>query len=383
MSDKRSTYVYPIDKHGEITAHVNDFIISQESFACTIGLELSSEGMRPYFLHLDDAELAIRHPGAVRKDKPVIPTCPTVGVPNFSDLFKLYESEEKKFNLYHSSCLILIAAWFDNMTEGDQRLLRALDPIGGQSTLSLQIMYKFVMSRYGEFSDTAQTKLRQIIEGALSLSDSLEANLTNMQIANSTLMSHGLGLGYSENLLFIKAFDKLKANPRTKEIAEDFKKRETYTSSTTTFTEFKKFVVSQYDVRSPPLSTAAFAFAGDLKDDLNDSFAAAVISPERKIQLTQSEYDSLVAQASSRKSQDKLRTAPGYCILHGFCNHGPGFIRKSTKLPAYCRTMSDDHGNPKPGTEYTKDQISCKSPKGGPVSGMQRSQDVQAGCSKP
>ena len=52
MSDKqRSTYVYPIDGHGEKTAHINDFIISQESFACSIGLELGVDGMRPFFLN--------------------------------------------------------------------------------------------------------------------------------------------------------------------------------------------------------------------------------------------------------------------------------------------------------------------------------------------
>ena len=78
MSDKRSTYVFPIDKYGEITAHINDFIISQESFACIMGLELGSEGMRPYFLHLDDAELAIRHPLEVRKPKPTAPIWPSV-----------------------------------------------------------------------------------------------------------------------------------------------------------------------------------------------------------------------------------------------------------------------------------------------------------------
>ena len=154
------------------------------------------------------------------------------------------------------------------MTDGDKSLLRASDPINGQSSLTLNKMYKFVMNKYGEFSDTAQGKLRDAIEGSLSLSESLESNLSKMQIANATLMSHGQDLGYSQNLLFIKAFEKLRANPRTKDIADDFKKREAYTPSTATFTEFKKFVVSQYDVRSPPPSTAAFAFAGDPKDDL-------------------------------------------------------------------------------------------------------------------
>ena len=32
------------------------------------------------------------------------------------------------------------------------------------------------------------------------MSESLEANLTRMQVSNSVLMSHGVGLGYSENL---------------------------------------------------------------------------------------------------------------------------------------------------------------------------------------
>ena len=45
MTDKRSTYVYPIDSKGEITAHINAFIVSQESFASSIGLELGIDGM--------------------------------------------------------------------------------------------------------------------------------------------------------------------------------------------------------------------------------------------------------------------------------------------------------------------------------------------------
>ena len=61
-SDKqRSTYIYPIDRHGEITAHINDFIISQESsFACSIGMELGADGMRPCFLHLTFGQCRIR-----------------------------------------------------------------------------------------------------------------------------------------------------------------------------------------------------------------------------------------------------------------------------------------------------------------------------------
>ena len=79
------------------------------------------------------------------------------------------------------------------------------------------------MTHYGEFSDTAQTKLRQTIEGNLNLLESLESNLTRMQVANSVLLSHGVGLGYSKKLLFTKAFEKLSKIPRTKEIADNFK----------------------------------------------------------------------------------------------------------------------------------------------------------------
>ena len=52
-NSKRETYIFPIDKHGDISAHVNNFIVSQESYARSIGQELLGvEGMRPYYLKL-------------------------------------------------------------------------------------------------------------------------------------------------------------------------------------------------------------------------------------------------------------------------------------------------------------------------------------------
>ena len=225
MADKRSTYVYPIDSKGEITAHINAFIVSQESFASSIGSELGIDGMRSFFLHLDSAELAARHPNEVRKAAPVEPIRPLVDDPNFNNAFKIFDADEKKFNLYQANVLILISAFFDMMTESDKDLLRAIDPINGQSSVTLNVMYKFVMTHYGQFTDTAQSKLRNDIEGSLNLSKSLESNLTQIQVANGILLSHGVGLGYSENLLFTKAFEKLSQNPRTKDIADDFKKR--------------------------------------------------------------------------------------------------------------------------------------------------------------
>lgn len=387
-SATRGTYVYPIDKHGEITAHVNDFIISQESYACSIGLELGVDGMRPYFLHLDNAELASRHPTAIRKPPPIEPIRPPVDDPNFTNAYKLFEADEKRFNLYHSCVLLLIAAFFDMMTEDDKPLIRTIDPYNGMSSVTLNVMYKFVMARYGEFSDSAQKTLRLAIEGNLSLSDSLEANLNRMQVANSVLLSHGIGLGYSENLLFTKAFDKLKLNPRTTDIAEDFKKRDGYTPSGATFTDFKKYVISQYDVRTPPPSTAAYVFGNEPKEDLIESFAAATISTRDNDAPTKQQFDALVAQVNSlrpnqTKNSSNLGPAPGYCILHGFCSHGPGLISNYTQKPTFCKNMSDADGNPKPNTAFTKEQILCKSPKGGPVGGMTRSQAVQRGFTKP
>ena len=66
---KRGTYICPIDQHGDISDHVNSFIVSLESYARSIGQELGKEGMRQYYLHLDDAELARRHPTVIRKPK--------------------------------------------------------------------------------------------------------------------------------------------------------------------------------------------------------------------------------------------------------------------------------------------------------------------------
>ena len=393
MSDKRSTYVYPIDSKGEITAHINSFIVSQESFASSIGSELGIDGMRSFFLHLDDAELAARHPNEVRKAAPVEPVRPLVDDPNFNNAFKIFDADEKKFNLYQANVLILISAFFDMMTDSDKELLRAIDPINGQSSVTLNIMYKFVMTHYGNFTDTAQSKLRNNIEGNLSLSESLESNLTRMQVSNSVLMSHGPGLGYSEELLFKFAFDKLKANPRTSDIADDFKKRDGYVPSKATFTDLKKYVITQYDVRTPPPSTASYVFANETREDNIVPLAAAAVPSTKNDAPTREQFDALVAQLEALRS-NQTRTAhlpqnstpvpaPGYCILCGFGVHGPGLISKFTSKPTYCRRMADNNGNPKPGTTYTKEQILCKNSKGGPIAGMSRCQDVKQGFTKP
>ena len=67
-----------IDSKGDISAHLDQFIAAQEAYAAAICLNVDDEGMRPFFLHLDDAELQLRHPGAVRKPRIQKPARPLV-----------------------------------------------------------------------------------------------------------------------------------------------------------------------------------------------------------------------------------------------------------------------------------------------------------------
>ena len=70
--------IFKIDSKGDKSAHLDQFIAAQESYSAAICLNVDDEGMRPFFLHLDDAELQLRHPGTVRKppvQKPAAPCC--------------------------------------------------------------------------------------------------------------------------------------------------------------------------------------------------------------------------------------------------------------------------------------------------------------------
>ena len=53
----RETYLFPIDKFGDISASLEKYIRSQESYATAICLNVTREGMRPFYLHLTDEEL--------------------------------------------------------------------------------------------------------------------------------------------------------------------------------------------------------------------------------------------------------------------------------------------------------------------------------------
>lgn len=402
-SPTASTYMFKIDKHGDISAHLEDYIQGFEAYAASICLNVDDEGMLPFYLHLSDAELLLRHPGAIRKPAIPKPVRPDVTDPAFSNKLKLFDLDEKIYKSYREGAILLIAAFYDYLTDDlKTKILRA--NTGGMASVTCKSIYTELKSQYGEFSDSARQDLKRTITGPLNLSLSLQANLTNMLSANTCLASHNVG--YRDWELFDFAYEKLINNDRTKDIALRYKTDENFSHPTVSFAHFTKFMRTQYDITKStlPESTASAAFHGDpVKSSAlysesvlatptpvtahDSNIAAAVISPGRQITLSVKEYEDLVKMANSpspRKHGNPLphkEAAPGYCFLHGFCSHGPGLILKLTKKPAYCKVMSDEDGNPK--APYTKKQVMCNSSKGGPIDKLPRSQDVHPNFTKP
>ena len=82
----RGTYLFKIDKFGDISASLEKYIRSQESYATAVCLDVTEEGMRPFYLHLTDAELQVRHPGTIRKlpiQRPVRPESTDANFANY------------------------------------------------------------------------------------------------------------------------------------------------------------------------------------------------------------------------------------------------------------------------------------------------------------
>ena len=261
------------------------------------------------------------------------------------------------------------------------------------ASVTCNLIYKELISTHGKFLDSEKKNLQTTISGPLNLSASLETNFTNMITASASLAAKNVG--YQDHVLFDFAYEKLMNNDRTKDILLRYKTRDEFNPSDTSFTHFAKWITAQYDIvkSSLPIHTAASAFYGEATynsptpQKADGNVAAAVISPGRNITLTEKEYEELKTLAyspSPKKTSDPVsRPAPGYCILHGFGIHGPGMTVRASGKPAYCKTMSDPDGKPRPGSIYTKEQIFCKNSKGAPIAGMHRCQDVLTGFTKP
>ena len=53
--------MFKIDKRGDISAHLEDYIQGFEAYSAAICLNVDDDGMLPFYLHLSDAELLLRH----------------------------------------------------------------------------------------------------------------------------------------------------------------------------------------------------------------------------------------------------------------------------------------------------------------------------------
>ena len=386
--DTRETYLKPFKSFGDRSANLNRFLISLETYSKHIHTDINDNGMRDYWFHLDDADLLKRHPTAVRLARPARPVEPDVSDKNYANLYKHYESRKASFLSFLSGEEKLVSAWIKFLPKSDKDHLETLDPTNGLSTVTPTIVYKYLQETYGTLAESAKDVLMATIEGPLSLSLSLQENLDAMKNANASLNSKKCG--YSEFHMFNYAYSKLYKNARTKTLAEDFKKRDGYLPETASFTEFCKFAIHRHNILSPSNATAALAISCDIPTlDNTEPISAAVISPVGKIALTFEEISQFMEQASkSHIPKNKpaapkpLKVAPGYCILHGFCAHGPGMVNANGK-PAFCNTMSDENGIPLPGTPYTKEHIFCKSSIGNPIRNIARSQKVDRRFTKP
>jgi len=397
-----SSYMFKIDSRGDISAHLEDYIQAFEAYSAAICLDVADDGMLPFYLHLSDAELQLRHPNTIRTPPIQKPVRPLDGDPLFTNKLALFKLDEEIYKSYRIGCILLITAFYDYLTDDlKTKILRA--NVGGMSSVTCRSIYTELKVQFGELSDSARQALKWTIKSPLNLCLTLQANLTNMLSANTCLKSHKVG--YMDWELFDFAYEKLINNERTREIALRYKTDATFSHPTVSFSHFTKFMQSQYDITKStlPESTASAAFHGDpvpsalytesvfattTQDTTYDSnIAAAVISPGRQITLSVKEYEDLVKLAHSPSPKKygnpspHKEAAPGYCFLHGFCTHGPGLILKSTKKPAYCRVMSDEDGNPK--APYKKEHVMCISSKGGPINKLPRCQDVHPNFTKP
>jgi len=385
------------------SASINEFFISMEALMSSVGLQFHKDGMLAFYLHLTDDQLLSRHPGAVRLPLPIEPVLPDDDDELFDRKMKKFTITRADFIAFKDLTIFLIASVLHSLPKDDIKNITALDPVLGIGSASLSVIYTYLFNKYGALSESSQENLKYMVQKDLSLTMSLDANFSDMKTANATLTANGIG--YSDFQLFGFAFSKMKKNPRTSTIAEDYKKRDGYVPNAASFAAFSSWAVTQYDHRSPPDGTAAFAFHSDpdfssppplpvpvtpVKPDT--SVAAATISPGKTITLSEDEYKALVAGASASpkgripkggKSPQKpgtLEPAPGWCCLCGYGTHGPNLSNRAG-VTSYCFKMSDTKGNPKPG--YTKAQVTCTTPIGPPVDGLARSQVVKVGFSKP
>ena len=186
----------------------NRHIISFEALTSVTCLEFGVDGLRNFFPHLSDEQVAQRHEGATRDEPPPKPARPVPGTEHYSDLLKAYDRDLALYSAYNSATVDLTYIWLDHIPEPDKLALETLDPIQGLATLTCNKIYNYLLRKYGSLTESTKNSLISTITKDLSLSMSLHANLTEMRIANSSLSVNGIG--YTEFQMFGFAYDKLK-----------------------------------------------------------------------------------------------------------------------------------------------------------------------------
>ena len=134
------TYLFNIDKYGNISAHLEDYIRGFEAYAGAICQNVDEEGMRPFFLHLSNDELQARHPGAVRKPAITKPIRPDATDPNFSNLLKLFDMDEAIYASYRNGVLLLIDAFYKYLTDELKEKIKRADPLNGMASVTCNTM---------------------------------------------------------------------------------------------------------------------------------------------------------------------------------------------------------------------------------------------------
>ena len=217
--------MFKIDSRGDISAHLEDYIQAFEAYSAAICLDVADDGMLPFYLHLSDAELQLRHPNTIRTPPIQKPVRPLDGDPLFKNKLALFKLDEEIYKSYRIGCILLITAFYDYLTDDlKTKIMRA--NVGGMSSVTCRSIYTELKVQFGELSDSARQALKWTIKSPLNLCLTLQANLTNMLSANTCLKSHNVG--YRDWELFDFAYEKLIHNERTREIALRYKTDSTF-----------------------------------------------------------------------------------------------------------------------------------------------------------
>lgn len=340
---------------------------------------LESVGIFAYFLHLNEVERLAKYPMSVRKpipEEPAIPANPTAAVQNaYDSALKRHEKFEKLYREAREQLLF-------TLDDSDLDKIRAIDPISGMRSATIQVIVSWVKNMYNVITDSEISTHEKNIRAAFDYSKDLGSNLNSMKKANNILIKKGVG--NSQFQMFRLAMEKLLTCDRTSKLAYEYESKPG-TLELATFDALEEWIVREYGRRSKPPSSSAFAFVGDsdylpfvkstglaaIPDPIHEAVGAAA-NGMMSISTADYEIFKRLSTDSAKKLDSKLRVAKGYCILCGHGAHGPN-------IGKLCFKMST---NGIPNGAFTINQLNCSSDKGGPVDNMVRSKVVMKGFKK-